>query len=133
MRRIAFILLAIVLALSHRARATIFGSIEGIVHDPQHRPEAAALAGERLQRAGANSAFRASALVRGAAGENEGRLHALRHERLEAEFRRCRRPGATDSPNEALDIAAADPYNPYSQVAGYVQRIGNGRRRYRDF
>ena len=38
MRRIAFILFAIALSLSHRAHATIFGSIEGIVHDPQHRP-----------------------------------------------------------------------------------------------
>ncbi len=42
MRRITFILLAIVLSLSHRTYATIFGSIEGIVHDPQHRPIAGA-------------------------------------------------------------------------------------------
>lgn len=42
MRRITFVLLGIVLSLSHRASATIFGSIEGIVHDPQHRPIAGA-------------------------------------------------------------------------------------------
>ncbi|HEX7159107.1 MAG TPA: carboxypeptidase regulatory-like domain-containing protein, partial [Edaphobacter sp.] len=41
MRRIA-LLLAIVLSLSHHAHATIFGSVEGIVHDPQHRPIAGA-------------------------------------------------------------------------------------------
>jgi len=42
MRRIAFILFVIVLSLGHRAHATIFGSVEGIVHDPQHRPIAGA-------------------------------------------------------------------------------------------
>ena len=42
MHRITFILLAIVLSLSHRAYASIFGTVEGIVHDPQHRPIAGA-------------------------------------------------------------------------------------------
>src|SRR5262252_2771336 len=42
MRRITSILLAIVFFISHHVGATIFGTIEGIVHDPQHRPVAGA-------------------------------------------------------------------------------------------
>jgi outer membrane cobalamin receptor len=38
MRRMAFIFLFSCLFLGQRARATVFGQVEGIVHDPQHRP-----------------------------------------------------------------------------------------------
>jgi outer membrane cobalamin receptor len=38
MRRMAFIFLFACLFLGQRARATVFGQVEGIVHDPQHRP-----------------------------------------------------------------------------------------------
>ncbi|HKV04506.1 MAG TPA: TonB-dependent receptor [Candidatus Acidoferrales bacterium] len=43
MRRVAYFLLAMAFLLSpHAARATVFGTIQGIVHDPQHRPIAGA-------------------------------------------------------------------------------------------
>ncbi len=38
MRYLRFVLLAPILALTVVAFATIFGSVRGIVHDPQHRP-----------------------------------------------------------------------------------------------
>ena len=38
MRRIAFIFLFLCLLLDQHARATVFGQVEGVVHDPQHRP-----------------------------------------------------------------------------------------------
>jgi hypothetical protein len=43
MRKFVYFLLAAALLVSaHSARATIFGSVRGIVHDPQHRPVAGA-------------------------------------------------------------------------------------------
>jgi outer membrane cobalamin receptor len=38
MRRIALLIIFASLFLGQRARATVFGQVEGIVHDPQHRP-----------------------------------------------------------------------------------------------
>lgn len=38
MRRIAFIFSLAALIFSHQALATVFGRVEGIVHDPEHRP-----------------------------------------------------------------------------------------------
>ncbi|MFP5234214.1 MAG: carboxypeptidase-like regulatory domain-containing protein, partial [Acidobacteriota bacterium] len=38
MRRYAFIVACVLLAASLPAFATIFGSVRGVVHDPQHRP-----------------------------------------------------------------------------------------------
>jgi TonB dependent receptor/Carboxypeptidase regulatory-like domain/TonB-dependent Receptor Plug Domain len=42
MRRVVFLLLCVWLLLGQRARATVFGQVEGIVHDPHHRPVAGA-------------------------------------------------------------------------------------------
>src|ERR1700731_3491867 len=43
MRRVGiFLLVVAILSYTLRARATIFGNIRGIVHDPQHRPVAGA-------------------------------------------------------------------------------------------
>ena len=38
MRRYSFLVAAALLAASLPAFATIFGSVRGVVHDPQHRP-----------------------------------------------------------------------------------------------
>jgi outer membrane cobalamin receptor len=43
MRRIALLFVFACLIFSQRARATVFGQVEGIVHDPQHRPISGAL------------------------------------------------------------------------------------------
>ncbi len=43
MRKFVYLLLAAALLISaHTARATVFGSVRGMVHDPQHRPVAGA-------------------------------------------------------------------------------------------
>jgi outer membrane cobalamin receptor len=42
MRRFLLLFLFMCLAWSQHARATVFGQVEGIVHDPQHRPVAGA-------------------------------------------------------------------------------------------
>jgi hypothetical protein len=43
MRKFVYLLLAAALLISaHSARATVFGSVRGMVHDPQHRPVAGA-------------------------------------------------------------------------------------------
>jgi len=47
--RHAFVLTAVVLVLGSNAFATIFGSVRGIVHDPQHRPIAGARVALRAQ------------------------------------------------------------------------------------
>lgn len=38
MRRAALLFFFVTLLLGQRARATVFGQVEGVVHDPQHRP-----------------------------------------------------------------------------------------------
>jgi hypothetical protein len=54
MRRPAFIGLALALVfICAVARATIFGNVRGIVHDPQHRP----VAGAMVKLKSATSAF----------------------------------------------------------------------------
>jgi hypothetical protein len=54
MRKLAFFCLIFLLLLhGAAARATIFGQVHGVVHDPQHRP----IAGARVEVRAANSSF----------------------------------------------------------------------------
>ena len=56
MRKLVLLLLLPLLSVASPARATIFGQIHGIVHDPQHRP----IAGATVELHAANSAYTVS-------------------------------------------------------------------------
>src|ERR1700748_1908486 len=53
MRGTALLFLFSCLLVSQRARATVFGQVEGIVHDPQHRP----ISGAQVRLKSATSDF----------------------------------------------------------------------------
>jgi hypothetical protein len=59
MRKLAIFLLLSLLLGGPAARATIFGQVHGVVHDPQHRP----IAGARIELRAANSAFTQTTLT----------------------------------------------------------------------
>jgi hypothetical protein len=59
MRNLALLCLLSLLLGTTAARATIFGQVHGVVHDPQHRP----LAGAHVEIHAANSAFITTALT----------------------------------------------------------------------
>jgi len=63
MRRSSLLLFALLVSVSFPASATVFATIEGIVHDPQHRP----IAGAQVVLQAADSAFKlhASATANG--------------------------------------------------------------------
>ena len=66
MSRFRFVLGLLVLAAPLLARATVFATIHGVVHDPQHRP----IADAQIKLKAANSAFTLSAAT-SAIGEFE--------------------------------------------------------------
>ncbi len=59
MSRLRFVLGLLVLAAPLLARATVFATIEGVVHDPQHRP----IAGAQIKLNAADSTFTLSAVT----------------------------------------------------------------------
>jgi hypothetical protein len=58
MRKLVLLLLLPLLSVASTARATIFGQIHGIVHDPQHRP----IAGATVELHAANSGYAVTVL-----------------------------------------------------------------------